>query len=518
MSADKKFDGFDHPSLPSVDLDFSCKSEGTSTQPEAVVDIRNDGQWVRLPVLNVETRENKDGAADRTMTSRVDLPATWGQAERGGRVQIYDYVGAAEEEENPEFDTARVFYWNKYTNEYSVQQFGYVASIGPSNTSGAFRFYIYDTADLMKNISVTKTYDGPTASEVADFIAFDPEYGIDANSPIPINGVETTVPSERRETEGVVETFSNAVEGWLNDEVAMTARNLLAGATETAVEAADDILQTGGHKHFRRNKHTLIDVVDWLTEEIGGIWYFRPDENGVTLVFNNGVTDDFAFGRSAYYDGQFDPDSLSYIQGFNAAEVDILNNSSLEDLKPINTLRLQGESADSILGVNVDREIAGYEVTGPLGAPRGHTDKYPHVRVSYQPLLDRAGGKRLGPKPIDTGKTTLAEAEQAAVKRFREYHEDSTDGSIEIRALPSIRPYDYIAAVPVCNSTFDADMSPIQYEVNSVVHKAKGGEPYTTSLGVSIALDESAIDVRSSFVDLETGDESDVTTQSATEL
>jgi hypothetical protein len=87
-----------------------------------------------------------------------------------------------------------------------------------------------------------------------------------------------------------------------------------------------------------------------------------------------------------------------------------------------------------------------------------------------------------------------------------------------VAALPSIRPFDYIASVPVCNDTFDADMNPIQYEVNSVVHKCRGGEPYTTELGVSIALDESALTVRSSLVDLETSEETDVTVQSGDEI
>jgi len=526
MAVDTAFDGTEHESLPEVGLDFSCKSAARSSRPEVVVDIKNDGQWVRLPTLNVETRENKDGVADRTMTSRVDLPVTWGQLPNGDKVQIYDYVGAANKEEDATFDVARVYFWNQYTESYQIKQFGYVASIGPSNTNGGFRFYIYDTSDLMKSIPVTKTYDGPTASEVANFVAFDSNFGVQPNTPVNILGVSITQREEQRSVEGFFETFSDQLEGWDGENVAIETRQLISAETEEGeelldeltVEIIDDNLQTGGHKHFRQSKHTLADVMDWLTEEVGGMWYFRPDDNGVTLVINNGADGGYGVGRSAYYDGQFDPNSLEYIQGFNAAEVNVLNNTSVEDLKPINYLQLKGESADSFLGVNIDREIAGFETTGPLGAPRGHTDKYPHVEVTYEPLLERASGKKLGPKPIETGKSTLAEAEQAAVKQFRQRHEDSTDGSIDVAALPSIRPYDYIASVPVCNDTFDADMNPIQYEVNSVVHKCRGGEPYTTELGVSIALDESALTVRSSLVDLETSEETDVTVQSGDEI
>lgn len=512
MARDEQFDGFSHESLPSVDLDFSCKNEVQSTQPEAVVDIwsHQHCKWIRLPITKVETRVNKDGPADLVTTSRVDLPVTWGKTPNAEeKIPIYDYVGAAkrgsEDEKQTVFDLARVYYWNQYTEEYSIEQFGYVSSIGPSNENGAFRFYIYDAADLMVNISVTKTYDSPTAESVVNFVAYDGEYGLQSNSPIPIREVSSTAAGEEAEVDGAYETMAADTAGWLNENVPVRKfqqgeDSLLNPFREFVDDALDDYgILSGGHKHFRRSRHTLADVMDWLTDEIGGAWYFEPTATGVVLMVNNGGTDDFKIARSAYYDGQFDPEGLDYIMGFNPVSVDVVHNSSLEDLKPINHLELNGESADSFLGVNTDRTILG----GPLGAPRGHTKKYPHIEVTYPPLLDRTGGNKLGPKPIESGKTTLAEARKQAVKEFKKAHEDNTDGSIEIRALPSIRPYDYIAAVPVCNDTFDAEMNPIQYEVNSVIHQVNGEDAYKTKLGVSIALNEDELEVSDSYLDIE---------------
>jgi hypothetical protein len=505
MARDAQFDGFDHESLPSVDLDFSCKSEAQSTQPEAIVDIKNDGKWIRLPITRAETRVTKDGVADLSMTSRIDLPVTWGSTpDAEEKIPIYEYVGAADKEENAEFDLARVYYWNQYIEEYSIEQFGYVASIGPSNENGAFRFYIYDASDLMTNIAVTKTYDSPTAESVSSFVAFDDEYGLENNSPIPIIAVSSTGLGEQVDITGTIEenTMASDVIGWFDDTTPILKFLDIEDEDEQLNplrEYLDDALHTGGHKHFRRNRHTLADVMDWLTDEIGGAWYFEPRPEGVVLIVNNGATDDFSIGRSSYYDGQFDPELTEYLNGFNPVAVDVINNSSLEDLKPINHLVLNGESADSFLGINVDRNV----FEGPLGAPRGHTDKYPHIEVTYPPLLERTNGRKLGPRPIESGKQTLAEAKQQAVKEFKQAHEDNTDGSIEIRALPPIRPYDYISAVPVCNDTFDAEMNPIQYEVNSVVHQVNAEEPYTTKLGVSIALDENAIEVSDEYKNIE---------------
>lgn len=503
--AAKGFDGFSHESLPSVGADFSCKSSVNARQPEAVVDIKHNNQWIRLPITAAETRINKDGPADLTATTRVDLPVTWGR--RGStdeKVQIHEYVGAdRESEEATSFDLARVFYWNQYTEEYTVEQFGYVASVGPAPQNGTFRFYVYDTADLMKNISVTKTYDNPTASGVTNFVAYDEQYGVEANSPIPIRAVSTTAPEENVEILGSIQTMRKNVHGWLDEN---TVLKKFDGDPEDDQitgwrEWLDDKLHAGGHKHFRRNRHTLIDVMEWLTDEIGGAWYFEPTATGVVLMVNNGGEEgSFKIARSAYYDGHFDPEGLEYINGFNPSQVDILHNSSLEDLKPINYLELGGESAASFLGQgpeeNLDDDI------GPQGAPLGHSDKYPHVEVRYPPLLNRTGGRKLGPRPLESGKTTLAEAEEQAVKEFKKRHEDNTDGSMEVRALPPIRPYDYIAAVPVCNDTFGSEMQPIQYEVNSVRHEVTADEPYKTVLGVSIALDEDQIETDATFKEL----------------
>lgn len=494
-----RFDGYNHPSLPPVSLDFSCKNEGSSTQPEAIVDVKHEETWTRLPITEVETRVNKDGAADLAATSRVSCPTTWGESEDGeGKVPIYEYVGEANksDDEPPQFDTARVMYWNEYSEEYTVESFGYVASVGPSAQNGVFQFYVYDASDLMNNISVTKSYDGPTAQQVADFVAFDPQYGLEINSPIPIIGVSVTAPREERDVEGFFESTTKQVVGWVNEDVPILKypQSIFEG-TEGFREWLDDSLKTGGHKHFRKNRHTLTDVMVWLTSEIGGSWYFEPTAEGVILVVNNGAADDYKIARSAYYDGQFDPDGLDYIQGFNPVEVDVLNNNSLEDLKPINYLELNGETAESYLLPSGDRAI----VDGPITSPKEHTRVFPHVEVTYPPLLERAGGRKLGPRPIEAGTSTLDEARQQAVRRFKERHEDNTDGSIEIKALPSIRPYDYVAAIPVCNDTFDAGMNPIQYEVNSVRHQVTADEPYTTSLGVSLALDENQLEVTAEF-------------------
>lgn len=518
MEPDTYFDGFTHESLPEVTHDFSCKSSGASRRPDAVVDINHDGEWIRLPITRCETRVNKDGVSDVMSSTRVDLPVTWGRstARDKDKVPIYEYVGETQKrgEEEASFDLGRVYYWNEYSERYSIEQFGYVASVGPAPQNGTFRFYIYDAADLMKNLPVTKSYDSPTASGVANFVAFDEQYGLNENSPIPVKGVSTTIPLEEAELTGPVETTNNLIAGWVSENVPiikasdgdifedlsrLSPINLVAfDIFETLQENEkwlDDQLQSGGHKHFIKNRHTLADVMNWLTDEIGGSWYFEPVEDGVILVVNNGAeAGEFSIARSSYYDG-FDPSPFDYLQGFNHQEVNILNNTALEDIKPINYLELNGESADSFLGVNADREI----IEGPLGAPRGHTDKYPHVEVSYPPLLERTGGHQLGPKPIESGTSTLSEAREEAVTRFKEAHEDNTDGEIQVHALPSVRPYDYIAATPICNDTFDADMDPIQYEVNSVTHVVSADERYKTNLGVSIALNEAAITTKATF-------------------
>lgn len=511
---DKQFDGFDHDSLPDVDLDFSCKNKDVNTQPEAVVDIKNDNRWVRLPITMAETRVNKDGPADVTFTTRVNVPATWGTSARGdGKAQIYNYVGATNKEDGGSFDTARVYYWNQYIEEYQIQQFGYVASVGPSAESGVFKFYIYDAADMMENISVTKTYDSPSANAVVNFVAFDDDYGVEENVPVPIQNISFSSEVDIESIEGTIESFQKTAIGFLGSKRAVLMYNPVIDAVdedlrEDYYETFDDVLGSGGKKHFEKNRHTLVDVMEWLTDEIGGSWWFEPTDNGVILVVNSGEDNDFSIPRNSFYDGQTEIDDLEYTQGYNSEAVDVTHNTSLEDIKPINYLELKGETADSFLstGFSTDRLTNigfGDDEVGPFGGPRGQTDAFPYVEVEYPPLLERTSGRKLGPNPVESSATILSEAEQEAVQKFKAYHEDNTDGEIHVKALPTIRPYDYMAAVPVCNNTFDADMNPIQYEVNSVVHSVKADDHYTTELGVSLSINEDAIETTTEMVNID---------------
>ena len=113
---DANFDGTQHETLPDVAVDFSCKNSDTATsRPEAVVDITNDEQWVRLPVITAKTTLNKDGAADVTRTAEITAPATWGQrADSDEKVQIYERVGIDGGQDPSKYDEARIYYWNDY--------------------------------------------------------------------------------------------------------------------------------------------------------------------------------------------------------------------------------------------------------------------------------------------------------------------------------------------------------------------------------------------------------------------
>jgi len=521
---DSDFAGIDAESLPEVDYDFSCKSDTPPAQADVAVDLfkKDDeggevsgpfapvagtfdvsGEFIRLPVVEAETWENKDGASDLIRTSRVKVPMIW------DGVEIHELVGADREDEDAGFDLCRISYRDRDTGRWQVQQFGYVASIGPASENGVLKFYTYDPADFMREIPVTKTYDEPTASQVASFVAFDDEYGLDFNNPVPILDTIVTTPARnfeeaaREDIEvdivGQYENLNNNVYGWADENIPIIGDFLLSGRdalnVSEAEEWADDALHNGGHKHFRRNRHNLVDVMNWLTDRIGGSWFLQPEDKGVTLIVNNGGDVDDSMARRSFKTQSVDPSQYDYIQGTNHSDAIAIDNNAIEDIKPINKLTLNGESADSFLGLNADRDI----FDGPLGAPRGHTNKYPHVEVTYPPLLKRAGGVELGPKRIESDATTLAEAREEAIQSFISQHEDNTEGNIIIYGKPTIRPYDYLSAKPVCNDVFDIDANPIQYEINSVKHHVKNDEPYQTELGVSIALNEDI--VRENVVD-----------------
>lgn len=487
-----------------VATDLSC-SEDHPTEPDVLVDIKNGNEWVRIPVTMCELFINKDGPADITRTAKVKFPAEW----NGEDIQHYigafsvsaDYTGAAPTAEradsNDQYDICRIWFKDEVDEVYEISHYGYVGGVGPAAENGVYKFWVYDVADLMTRIPISVSFDEPTIQQVLNFVlegTDDQGRDVGIENRTPFDSIPTVIagPEEvalRKEDLGNFGTNTGPYQTKTEDEI-----DDIWDATGLLV---NDLLN-GGKNNFKRNRNNLIDVMDWLVDHIGGKWHFEPAVDHVTLFYDNtGETNvetlenESDIARRRFVATEVDDDTGPFSDMATFDRVDQLDNDALYDIKPFNTLYLAGESS-------VPAEF-GRTRKNPYDNLSGAdylSEYYPFVKVTYPPLLNRAGGNEYAPATVESSKTQLSAARREAVRQFREHLEETTEGSIEVKGTPYLLPYDYFTAVPVCNDIYaNVDANPITYEVNSVKHRRVAGERYTTELGVSLVMDESEIEV-----------------------
>lgn len=513
----------DYTGAPEVARDWSCKKDTAPVEPDVLVDIKNtDNTWTRVPVTVCEVFAAKEGPSDLMRTGKVKVPGEWGDGD-GNRRSIINEINGFDANNDEPYDECRIYFRDNEDGIYDIVHYGYIGGVGPATENGVFKFWVYDAADLMRGIQVSKQFDQPTIQQVLNFVLD----GTDDNGrPVGLrkrsvfDNIQTTIAGPEEVAIQKADKRDTAIEGvsfgdGIGIEFGDTGGGLLSAAADlfddawdVITEEGDDILG-GGIKNFRLNRHNMVDLMNWFADEVGGKWHFEPSDEGPVLFFDNTAEENPEFegtegeiARRLFAATEI-PDDAFTPQGFEEPsdvpiyqrktifdEVDQLENEALYDIKPFNTLYLYGESSTSL---ERQPQNTSYSTTGGPGA---YTSKFPYVKVQYPPLVDRAGGYEYAPSTIESDKTRLQNAKKEAVKEFRLHLEEETEGNIEVKGSPHLLPYDYYTSLPVCDDIFAAvDATPITYEINKVKHRRAAGERYTTELGVSLVLDEEQLEV-----------------------
>jgi hypothetical protein len=559
--SDDGFNGTKHETLPPVDYDFSCKQEGSN--PETVVDVSQDDEWIRIPVSGVDEWVNKDGPSDITRTAKVTFPMEW-----GGESIIQFVNGFRSQngflEQNDPFDKCRIYFWDKSPtadNAWQIAHHGYVGGVGPSD-SGTAKFWVYDAADLMKGISVSQGFNQPSLSRALEFAV----RGVDENGEeVGLESVdlwdeinytvygENSLPAQKKENirSNLGDSAENEVDKFRQQWGWLTVTNPLASTIIDVADTLQSIINNvalDNNKRFQVNRHNMIDYMEWITSLLDARWWFEPFADAPLLVIDASSTrsgqaqnsydrryfvdtkavedwrDVQDEAREAAMTSEFEQRETDLTQedidsilnqdtekftlddvpsdflpphNYNIFEqVRTLDNDALADIKPFNTLELYGEGTTIRERYSLFDEL-NLSQASAVGA---YTEEYPYVKVQYEPLIERANGFEYGTQPVESDKVFLNTAESAAIKEFRNHLAEETEGSIRIRGEPYIMPYDYIVSLPVCNETYEnVNADPIEWEVNGVHHKRHVGEPYTTDLTVSIAVEDRHINVASEY-------------------
>ena len=492
---------------------LACKSENTPQEAEVRVEILNDSEWVRIPVTMCELYENKDGPSDLTRTAKVKFPVEWG----GESIAQYINGFNSDSPESP-YDQCRIWFYDEQDDTYQVSHYGYVGGVGTAEESGVMKMWVYDPADMMRGIPVSKTFGDPKIEQVLQFVLTGKDeagrdVGLENRSvfddiKVYIAGIQE-VKVQKQDTSdfgGIADLLENPEVQEPNFQ--LDGELPIVGGFQLNVDdLIDDVYDfyfgtevtssvLGGQKRFQLNRNNMVDLMNWFAGQVGGKWHFEPTPHGPVLFFDNtsssGIeSPDGDFSRRLFEDSEMTQelrekgDVADYRDRDIFEKVTVLDNSALYDIKPFNSIELFGESFDPSLYQNYARDT-------PSGSASIRTEVFPRVKITYQPLLDRAGGMEYTAPAVESDKIDLDSAVAEAKNEFRQHLEEETEGSITLKGEPYILPYDYIKTVPVCNETYpDSNLSPITYEVNSVKHTRSVGERYKTRLGVSLVFDES---------------------------
>ncbi|QCS43012.1 hypothetical protein [Natrinema versiforme] len=506
----------DNLTTQSLVRDLSTKSENPPKKAEARVEIKDGDEWVRIPITLCELWINKDGPADITRTAKVEFPAEWdGES-------IIQYINGFQTD-GDEYDECRIYLYDHDYDTYQIAHYGYVGGVGPASQNGSMKMWVYDPADLMRGIQVSKSYEEPTIEQVINF-AID---GVDeASRPVGIqrrtifDDVKTYIAgiqSVKAEKEDTSNLGGNEAR---SEDFALTGDLPVVGQFQLNVDdLVDDIFDwafgtditsgiRGGQKHFQMNRNNMVDLLNWFAGRLDGKWHFEPSEQGPVLLFDNtnaGLgepsedTDIGAFSRRLFSDEEWKEagdatGDISDITDRDAfATITTLENQALYDIKPFNTLEVYGESHMEAMTRSVEE--------GSYRPSAWTSSRFARVKVTYPPLLERTGGYEYSGPVVEADTKVLEDTIREAKKEFRKHLEEETEGNITIKGEPYILPYDYIKSVMACNGVFEnSDMPPITYEVNGVKHRVAADERYTTELGVSISFDETQLEIESEYM------------------
>lgn len=418
-----------------------------------------------IPTTRVEVNMSMDGPADRNSYADVEFPAAWRGEDIIAQIASFQDMATA-------YSTAKVYLQDASIGQWMLVLDGYVRSVGSAATSGVSRLIIGGWEQFFTGIYFSGSYNDPVVTTVLNDVAS--AFSEKAPSSLSVVGTgEPVTVATGGEWEDVLNlgmgTFSSTISGG-NTGVALGSEILDALGIVDIPEADAPSRAIQLSKVFKKNRHTLKDVMDWLCKQTGARWYIGSGTGGPVLTF------DAELRHKHFYDS-----SLG-----NSPGVRVITNDAIQEIVPINAVRVNGESAASF---------------GPITIKEIDTGYFPYAEAEYTPLVQRAGGKLRQPV-LEEETVTVEATKSAAYRALIEQIQGAVGGDITAWGKPDITPFDHFTGVPVCNEHYLGEAPPIEYEVQTVQHVKESGSEYATRIGVRVWVDPNKITVTGDMAEL----------------
>lgn len=218
-------------------------------------------------------------------------------------------------------------------------------------------------------------------------------------------------------------------------------------------------------KTFHSNKHTIADVVTWFLNHASGRIAFYPTTDSLVLSHDD---DRSRAQHDAHYLG---------------GDLNVIENNALQELRPVNTMVVNGQAQGSIGSVN------------PFGTDLSRGE-YFTAKARHTKLYRRANETELRAGPVvNSDAQTAGEVANSARKQLKERISETTGGGMTTQLRGGILPFDLVQARPTCQETAASDTQPIVYEVDRVHHEIPPSGIPKTNLNVGIKTLDSEIEL-----------------------
>jgi hypothetical protein len=241
-------------------------------------------------------------------------------------------------------------------------------------------------------------------------------------------------------------------------------------------EATDIVVS---YQTFTSNKHTLVDIIDWLKRKANVHVWLTPTPDGLSLVASQ------------------DPHTVKHTAHNLGGDLMVVTNDALAELRPVNTQVVAGRAMKSHQSVNPFNRESAVKI-------------YAEVKARHTELYERAGQREYhAARKHKSDAMTKKEVENEAKRILKERIQSATGGDMTTLLRGPITPFDTVEALPACTDGIAGDQ-PTTYQVSRVHHHIPGSGIAETTLNVGIHVDEGDIEVDSSWVDItQSGDPSD---------
>ncbi len=378
-------------------------SYGDCKPPAKVVINGND-----IPVINkgITSRARIDGPTDINRLTEVYFPAEWEGHDISKAVKALDLNGS------DVWEPVDIKLYDPELDNYFTYHRGFpLGFAGGSNGTIERKLRIGDPAQLLSGIpfSGSYNYSATVGDVISDFVdEFQEQQDV-----FNVTGVTSVEEDLWQKKKNLVSLYK----AWENNSI----------------------------KSFKKNKHTLQDVMDYITGKINGELFFIPTGStpGDIALIHLDQGQEFYAENADGSNGNASPK--------------VVKNNALYEIQPVNTIEVNGQThkgpADKIGNV-IQRE----------------TGEYPYAKAVHEPLKRLAGNEYK--TPIQNGEAiSEGDAEDEAVEALIDQIEGGGTGEIVTQLFPLITPHDNIYTKPACGSNVAQDLPDIGYTVNEVTHR-----------------------------------------------